>query len=35
MGMEEEGICLAGGAGGHREESQREEVGELAAERGN
>lgn len=27
MGMEEERICLAVGAGGHREECQREEVG--------
>lgn len=30
------GICLAAGErGGHREESQKEELGELAANRGN
>lgn len=29
------GICLAVGAGGPREERQREGKGELAAERGN
>lgn len=37
MGMEEEGgsAWQQGKGGGHREESQKEELGELAANRGN